>query len=61
MVRLVARGLKNEEIARDLSIGEGTVKTHLRSIFGKLGLEDRSQVVIYAYEKGLVRPGSGKR
>jgi len=62
VVRLVARGLKNEEIARELYIGEGTVKTHLRNIFGKLGLEDRSQVVISAYEKGLVRPGrNGKR
>jgi DNA-binding NarL/FixJ family response regulator len=61
VVRLVARGLKNEEIARELCIGEGTVKTHLRNIFGKLGLEDRSQLVIYAYEKGLVRPGNVKR
>lgn len=61
VLRLVARGMKNEEIARELCIGEGTVKTHLRNIFAKLGLEDRCQAVVYAYEKGLVRPGKNKR
>ncbi len=57
VLRLVARGLSNAGIARTLTLGEATVKTHVARIFAKLGLHDRAQAVIVAYETGLVRPG----
>lgn len=55
---LIARGLSNTEIAEHLHLGVGTVKTHITRLLSKLGARDRAQLVITAYESGLVRPSA---
>jgi DNA-binding NarL/FixJ family response regulator len=57
VTRLVAGGMSNAEVAASLFLGEGTVKTHVTSILSKLGLRSRTQIVVVAYETGLVEPG----
>jgi len=60
VLKLVARGLSNDQIADQLIVGENTIRTHLAHILSKLGVRTRVQAVVVAYESGLVRPGSGE-
>ena len=53
----IGRGYNNTEISEQLFIGSATVKSHVNSVFSKLGLRDRAQAVVFAYESGLVAPG----
>jgi DNA-binding NarL/FixJ family response regulator len=59
VLRLMARGATNGEIAASLYLAEATVKTHIGSIFGKLAVRDRAAAIVFAYEHGVVTPGAG--
>jgi DNA-binding NarL/FixJ family response regulator len=58
VLRLMARGATNTEIAADLSVAEATVKTHVGSIFTKLDVRDRAAAIVFAYDHGVVSPGA---
>jgi DNA-binding NarL/FixJ family response regulator len=58
VLRLLARGATNAEIASELYLAETTVKTHIGNIFGKLGVRDRAAAIVFAYDHGVVSPGA---
>jgi DNA-binding NarL/FixJ family response regulator len=58
VLRLMGRGATNAEIALALHVAEATVKTHVGSIFGKLGVRDRAAAIVFAYDHGVVTPGA---
>jgi DNA-binding NarL/FixJ family response regulator len=58
VLRLMARGATNAEIAASLLVAEATVKSHVGSIFGKLGVRDRAAAIVFAYDHGAVTPGT---
>jgi DNA-binding NarL/FixJ family response regulator len=58
VLRMMARGATNREIAAALYLAEATVKTHISSIFGKLGVRDRAAAIVFAYDHGVVTPGA---
>jgi DNA-binding NarL/FixJ family response regulator len=58
VLRMMARGATNAEIAGALHVAEATVKTHVGSIFGKLGVRDRASAIVFAYDHGVVTPGA---
>jgi DNA-binding NarL/FixJ family response regulator len=57
VLRLMARGATNAEIGRTLHVAEATVKTHVGSIFAKIGVRDRPAAIVFAYDHGVVTPG----
>jgi DNA-binding NarL/FixJ family response regulator len=59
VLQLLATGRSNAELAVHLFLGEGTIKTHVSSVLTKLGLRDRTQAIVFAYESGFVEPGRG--
>ena len=58
VLKLIAQGMSNTEISDTLYIAQETTKTHVKRILAKLGLRDRVQAVVLAYESGLIKPGS---
>ncbi|GAA2011446.1 helix-turn-helix transcriptional regulator [Microbacterium ulmi] len=61
VLALIGAGMSNAEIAADLFLGEGTIKTHISHIFTKLDLRDRAAAVVFAFDHELVRPGDPRR
>ncbi len=61
VLMLLTRGMSNAEIGQELGVATGTVKAHVNAVLGKLGVRDRVQATIFAYDMGLVRPRSGPR